>query len=173
MRALRFIENKDWTITDTLTGLTWFKDVNSFPRGSWTEGVELCARLKSGDYGLTDGSKPGDWRMPLVGDILDLMDKTAIGPVTPLVAGAPFVFSGKYQIYRVWTATWSKMKNRNNTIEDYMGYVDLVKRDAFGEQPGNSHFVWPVKGIKQIQVQKGVNVFAQEEGVLNEKYYAR
>ena len=47
----RFIDNKDGTVTDSLTGLIWLKNMNCFGMMDW-EGAMLAAKsLKDGDCG--------------------------------------------------------------------------------------------------------------------------
>ena len=84
----RFTDNKDGTVTDNLTGLIWLRNGNPFGTRSWQEGIDLCNSLCSGQYGLADGSKPGDWRMPNINELRSLED---YGQHTPAIApGNPF-----------------------------------------------------------------------------------
>ena len=84
----RFTDNYDGTVTDHLTGLVWLQDGNAFGTRSWQEALELCNSLSSGHYGLSDGSKPGDWRLPNINELRSLED---YGQHTPAIAeGHPF-----------------------------------------------------------------------------------
>lgn len=60
----RFSDMDDGTIRDNETTLIWFKDANAFGGMSWYDAMDTVATLGSGDYGLSDGSIPGDWRLP-------------------------------------------------------------------------------------------------------------
>jgi len=85
----RFSDNNNGTVTDNLTGLIWLKDGNPFGTRSWQEALDLCNSLSSGHYGLTDGSKAGDWRLPNINELRSLED---YGQHTPAIAqGHPFV----------------------------------------------------------------------------------
>lgn len=85
----RFIDNNNGTVTDNLTGLIWLKDGNPFGTRSWQEALDLCHSLSSGHYGLSDGSKAGDWRLPNINELRSLED---YGHHTPAIAeGNPFV----------------------------------------------------------------------------------
>lgn len=85
----RFSDNDDGTVTDNLTGLVWLKDGNVFGTRKWQEALDLCNSLSSDQYGLTDGSKPGDWRLPNINELRSLED---YNEHTPAIAkGHPFV----------------------------------------------------------------------------------
>ena len=66
----RFKDNGDGTLTDNLTGLIWLKNVNCFKLIAWGGAMTAVRGLKDGDCGpdsgliLSDGSFPGDWRIP-------------------------------------------------------------------------------------------------------------
>jgi hypothetical protein len=92
----RFTDNEDGTVTDNLTGLVWMKhasDKANF-RGfaaqtSWADACAACNALEDGEHGLTDGSHPGDWRLPNVRELQSLIDYSQYTP--PLPAGHPFL----------------------------------------------------------------------------------
>jgi len=62
--AARFTDMGDGTVQDLDTGLIWLKDANAFGAVSWDDAMDEAAALGDGDYGLTDGSVAGDWRVP-------------------------------------------------------------------------------------------------------------
>ncbi len=57
----RFTDNDNGTVTDNQTGLIWLKEGNCFGARNWNDALSACHNLASGSYGLTDGSKAGDW----------------------------------------------------------------------------------------------------------------
>src|SRR5262249_21999771 len=59
----RFTDHGDGTVADNLTGLIWSKNANPFGTRTWDQALEDCRNLASGSYGLSDGSKSGDWRV--------------------------------------------------------------------------------------------------------------
>lgn len=68
---LRYCDNGDGTVRDTQTGLLWLKDAACIQlgqtddgKGTFEEANAAAASLRSGQCGLSDGSKPGDWRLP-------------------------------------------------------------------------------------------------------------
>lgn len=63
----RFVDCGNGTVTDSQTGLVWLQDASCYggvPSLEWFEAMALVAGLSSGDCGLSDGSAPGDWRLP-------------------------------------------------------------------------------------------------------------
>jgi len=98
--ATRFTDNVDGTVSDTLTGLIWLKDAGCLGSALWADGVTAANHLASGSCGLSDGSAPGDWRMPNLAELESLVDASASAPA--LSPGNPFlnVSNGIY-----WTST--------------------------------------------------------------------
>ncbi len=60
----RYVDCGNGTVTDTVTGLIWLKQADCLGADRWVWGNESVARLATGQCGLTDGSQPGDWRLP-------------------------------------------------------------------------------------------------------------
>ncbi|MCC6988113.1 MAG: DUF1566 domain-containing protein [Acidobacteria bacterium] len=60
----RYFDCGNGTVTDTVTGLVWLKDASCLGFGQWGGGNVTAGTLASGQCGLTDGSFPGDWRLP-------------------------------------------------------------------------------------------------------------
>lgn len=85
----RFTDNNDGTVTDELTNLVWLKNGNPFGTLAWEKALESCNSLKSGNYGLSDGSRAGDWRLPNINELRSLEDYGEARPALP--ANHPFV----------------------------------------------------------------------------------
>ncbi len=61
----RYVDCGNGTVHDTMTNLIWLKNANcSGGLLQWAAANEYAAGLGEGDCGLTDGSSPGDWRLP-------------------------------------------------------------------------------------------------------------
>lgn len=71
---LRFVDDGDGTVTDTLTGLVWLKRGDCL-HDTWTGVLGAVATLASGQCGLTDGSNAGAWRIPNRAELLSLADR--------------------------------------------------------------------------------------------------
>jgi len=108
----RFTDNKDGTVTDNLTGLTWLKDANctdtvgGIDRDSgllnWPSALTWSNKLANGRCGLSDNSVAGDWRLPNINELRSLVDYSRHDPALP--AGHPFV-----NVQSVWY--WSSTSN--------------------------------------------------------------
>ena len=70
----RWIDNRNGTLTDTVTGLIWLKQANCI-NGPWSAAIASVNALASGQCGLTDGSIAGGWRMPNRNEMLSLSDR--------------------------------------------------------------------------------------------------
>jgi len=76
----RFIDNGDGTVTDNLTGLIWLKKASCLGALDWSEAKSTVAGLESGECELSDGSVPGDWRMPTFNELSGI---STVMPATP------------------------------------------------------------------------------------------
>ncbi|MDI6852712.1 MAG: DUF1566 domain-containing protein [Deltaproteobacteria bacterium] len=95
----RFTDNGDGTVTDNLTGLIWMRDAEALGMMNWYDALDAAAHLQDGRYGLMDGSKAGDWRLPNVRELQSLIDFGAEHPAMP--ADHPFVGV----MSRYWSST--------------------------------------------------------------------
>jgi hypothetical protein len=101
----RFNDNANGTVTDNLTGLIWLKNANCFQNNdggiqSWGSALSLANNLANGACGLSDGSRPGDWRLPNRNELTSLLDLNKRNPSLP--AGHPFT---NFQAARYWSST--------------------------------------------------------------------
>ncbi|HUG70825.1 MAG TPA: DUF1566 domain-containing protein [Pirellulaceae bacterium] len=97
----RFKDNCDGTVTDGCTGLIWLKDADSFGEVTWDQARMLAAKLQGGCYGLTDGSRLRDWRLPTIRELFSIVDYGQAAPIVP--ADYPARETVKPAIY--WTST--------------------------------------------------------------------
>ncbi len=100
----RFTNNYNGTVTDNLTGLIWLKDAYSEIPKTWFDALSIAAIVANGNHGLSDGSKPGDWRLPNVRELQSLVD---YGHANPALL-APYPFQNVvYESY--WSSTTSEL----------------------------------------------------------------
>ena len=142
----RFTDNLDGIVTDNLTGLIWLKNANCFGLKDWEEAVIVAWELSSENCGLTDGSSPGDWRLPNLFELESLRDMQYWEPALSNSAGTgqwthgdPFtnlLTSGFY-----WSSTSYAYNNNINAWDMFMGNggVNGVDKD-------NTRYIWPVRG---------------------------
>jgi len=135
----RFADNLDGTVTDHLTGLLWLKDSTRFMSLSWSEALETCNALADDGGDLTDGSVPGDWRMPNAWELGSLNDFSQQGPALP--ADTPFILGSAGTF---WTSTTlAASGNRAWTIGQGIGRLASgLKRTTLQ--------VWPVRGAMSV-----------------------
>lgn len=69
----RFTVGPDGTVTDNLTGLIWLQDANCFDPQTLPNALRDISTVANGVCGLTDGSIPGDWRLPTVNELESLL----------------------------------------------------------------------------------------------------
>ena len=63
----RYMDCGNGTVTDAVTGLLWLKDADCTvfnQQAPWYVAQAIVANLGDGQCGLSDGSAPGDWRLP-------------------------------------------------------------------------------------------------------------
>lgn len=84
----RFTDNNNGAVTDNLTGLIWLKDANAFGARNWHDALNCCNTLASGNAGLSDGSKAGDWRLPNLFEMRSIVDYSQYYPAVQV--GNPF-----------------------------------------------------------------------------------
>ena len=130
----RFTDNGDGTVTDNMTNLVWLKNGNPFGFRLWEEAFVLCNSLSSGEAGLSDNSKPGDWRLPNIREIESLVDYNEAGPCLP--KGNPFenVRPSSY-----WTSTSVEAAPTEAM------FIILGVGPSIFESKEHPFFVWPVR----------------------------
>jgi hypothetical protein len=85
-----YIDCGNGTVTDNRTGLVWLKDANCFAGGApWWDALDAVANLAdlpstssaaAFDCGLSDGSSPGEWRLPTAAEWEEMTaDGVALG----------------------------------------------------------------------------------------------
>ncbi len=136
----RFIDHRDGTVTDTETGLRWLLDADEFGPLPWTEALDRCESLGATDFDwLSDGSMPGDWRLPDHHELRTLTAFYALGDALP--EDHPF---RNVREARYWTRSegydntraWSVQPNARSSRRAPV---------AFTEKTEPKH-VWPVRG---------------------------
>ena len=78
----RFMYNGDGTVTDQLTGLTWLIMFRCL-YAQWPDALDWANNLSNGDCELSDGSVPGDWRLPNINELFSLVDFGEFNPALP------------------------------------------------------------------------------------------
>ncbi|HKJ40155.1 MAG TPA: hypothetical protein VJ972_15400 [Anaerolineales bacterium] len=97
----RFVDNGDGTVTDNLTQLIWMQ-WQTCPKlfGLYDTVLTGANTLQSGECGLTDGSSPGDWRLPNLYELLSITGISLDSVTNPLPA--PFTMGDGSGLGNLW-----------------------------------------------------------------------
>jgi hypothetical protein len=78
----RYCDLGDGTVRDNFTGLVWLRNARCFGLRRWQGALNITAALGDGQCGLTDGSGPGDWRLPSQMELEALLDLRFTNPAS-------------------------------------------------------------------------------------------
>jgi hypothetical protein len=118
----RFTDNRDGTVKDNKTGLTWLKDMNCFGEVNWEQSLIHANTLNSGECGLEDGSNEGDWRLPNANELQSLTDRRFSSPA--ITNPHPFInYDPLIGNFYFWTSTTKE----DMTTHAFL--IDLEKSD--------------------------------------------
>jgi len=132
----RFTNNGDGTVTDNLTGLIWLKNADCDGTKIWADALTFCNGLAEGTCGLSDGSVPGEWRLPNLRELQSLIDYGNWDPALPNIHPFDNVQPDFY-----WSST---------TVMSTSDYAWLVCIDTgrlfLNQEKSYAIYVWPVRG---------------------------
>lgn len=122
--------NNDGTLTNenTGTGLVWLDSPMSISPTDWESAKVLCSQIQEGAYNLTDGSQPGDWRLPTVKEFVAILDYSRHAPPLPDSLKGFLVMCGTH-----WTC------DRLSHIQNRVWCVELYNGQVFHEHVGEIH----------------------------------
>jgi hypothetical protein len=150
----RYVDCGNGTVHDTVTNLIWLKNANCYGVLDYAAANNVAAGLEDGECGLTDGSSPGDWRLPTKEEWEATVERAVALGCTSTGAGSPSltntpgtdcfiagpqpftgVQSGKY---------WSSPTVADNP--DCAWIVGLGSGQVGYAGKGGSTYMWPVRG---------------------------
>ncbi len=171
----RYIDCGNGTVTDNWTGLVWLQDANCIgsagggvgaPPGQvdWHTAMEFVAGLSdepatsaaaAQDCSLSDGSSPGEWRLPSVGEWEAMMSPNVLAcspaitddegtgcwadPLVCFLSGRTCSFTGV-----VSTFYWSA---RTDVPFPTSAWAVFLANGAFSiSNKASTYYVWPVRG---------------------------
>jgi hypothetical protein len=79
--ANRYVNCGNGTVTDTHTGLVWLQDAGCLGSLTWADANQAAAGLEQGLCGLTDRSRPRDWRLPSNAEWMAMVDAAKNHPL--------------------------------------------------------------------------------------------
>jgi hypothetical protein len=137
---VRFIDNGDGTVKDTLTDLIWLKNANCYGHQDWYAAIDNATNLNSGECGLSDGSAEGDWHLATRDELQEIGTDPPTTwssgmPDTWYMPGPPFV---NVQSFYYWSST-----------EDGNGWAWFFAMSngsmGMSSQDNKYRYVWPVR----------------------------
>ena len=148
--AGRYAVCGDGTVKDNLTGLFWLANANCFSSQNWSDANLSAAQLADGQCGLTDGSLPGDWRLPTIEEwqvIVDAANANSCGePTVPDVLGTGCCGTGTCAFSGVQSSVYWSATTLDAGEPNLAWVANLSIGLVFADSKTISHFVWPVRG---------------------------
>jgi hypothetical protein len=144
-RGNRFIDLRDGTVKDVLTGLIWLQNADCIGLQDWDTAMSSVAHLDSGECALDDGSSEGDWRLPTKEEFQGI----GTDPPTKWETGTPRVtYENPYAHF-----SWESFANLHWTSSSYFGNPTYFKwailvnttGETTANQKSGSANVWPVR----------------------------
>jgi len=159
----RYVDCLNGTVTDTVTGLIWLKQAACLGSVDYAAAVAGAATLQNGACGLTDGSRPGDWRLPTTQEWQSTLypgpdcsnPSLTDTPGTGCFATGAQPFTGvAVEIY--WSAiAHLDLPAKAWTIDlHYSEETSIAKTEASSiraQDKAEPHWVWPVRGAASSQ----------------------
>ncbi len=140
--AFRYTDNGNGTVTDNKTGLIWLKNANAFGRQNWKSAMESVAELAHGQYGLSDDSKPGMWRLPTEKEWKAMVNNKYEKPALSNATGTEQWQDGdaflNVQMSYYWSTADEELTSFAWYVYLYYGYVDITEKS-------NYNYVWAVR----------------------------
>ena len=84
----RLTDLGDGTVRDNFTGLIWLRQADCLGQVGWSEALARSNALAEGECELSDGSAPGDWRLPNIRELMSLISVSVAHSALP--EGHPF-----------------------------------------------------------------------------------
>jgi hypothetical protein len=161
----RYVDCGNGTVTDNVTGLIWLKDGACVPATNWAAANGAAASLKDGDCAtadmgaLTDGSSPGDWRLPTRDEWADTIARAValgcVGGHAPSLTndqgdncmfsatGTTSFLNARFQVF------WSSTVNEAFPTQAFAAFTNQAGEiGSLDRQQNGSIPVWPVRSGK-------------------------
>jgi len=137
--APRFRDNRDGTVTDTISGLMWLKDGLCFGTRSWEGALEAIKGFNSNPatFSCTDYTASyNDWRLPSINELEDLVNPQETNTASWLNRNG---FTNVQNLY--WSSTLDT--DRAN----YPWRLDMWSGFMYPYIKSDGYYVWPVRKI--------------------------
>jgi hypothetical protein len=142
----RFVDLRNGTIKDTLTGLTWLKNADCFGPVRWDYALAYSKTLATGQCGLGDGSKPRNWHMPNIKELQSLIDFGFVSPALSNAAGNAQWTQGD-PFLKIGSSPWGYWSSTAALEAPWDALVmEMGGGRLFGLHKTNTSLFWAVKG---------------------------
>jgi len=112
--------------TVTVNGLVWMKDAGCLGKINWNDAMARAKTVADGQCGLTDKSKPGDWRLPTVVELKSI-----------------YVSKSQFKNVQAYNY-WSSSTYSDTATAAWYVYMDIGSVGCASK--GSNGYVWPVRG---------------------------
>jgi hypothetical protein len=143
----RFVDCGNGTVADTASGLIYLKNANCFGEQDWPTANESAAALAPGQCGLSDNSRPGDWRLQTEEEWDGILDSTCttdpeiVGNGTPLPGCYGDAPANEWASGVVSSDYWSSTTDAPWTARFVMlSFGGVGNNDKLSDK-----YVWPVR----------------------------
>jgi hypothetical protein len=150
----RFSDRSNGTVLDRMTGLLWLKDARCMGAETWPNALAAAGELYEGsssgtDCNLTDGSQPGDWRLPSINELLSLVHRDYYSPAMSDFAGTAQWTSTTGFLNLVWFSKyWSSTTYAKDPDTAWQINFQYGLEGASDKLSHTHYYVWPVRKIR-------------------------
>jgi hypothetical protein len=147
----RFVDHRNGTVTDRLTGLIWLKNAHCFGDVPWADALTDANTLAHGSCGLTDHSKSRDWRLPNIKELQSLIDFEFATPALSNARGTAQWAEGDAFSNVQEACYWSSTTALPLTSAFEFGFakcVFLIDGTTTATTKNGTLPIWPVRGGK-------------------------
>jgi hypothetical protein len=170
-----YVDCGNGTVTDNRTGLVWLKDANCLAEVDpedgavhWYTAMEFVAGLSDlpgndpDDCGLSDGSSPGEWRLPSVEEWEAMVaDAVALGCVDTQFGGPSITDDSGESCWQEGPGNsfsgvqspcyWSSTTAAHLSLDISQAAVGNLDHGIWNStSKTNSYYVWPVRGSAAV-----------------------
>ena len=149
----RYVNCGNGTVTDTVTGLIWLQQADCLANANYSAANQAAAALANLQCGLTDGSSPGDWRLPTKDEWnVTIARARALGciagsaPSLTKDAGTTCFGNGTGSSFAGVTSEYYWSSTTDETYPAWAGVAFLLGGNVGGGFKDGALRVWPVRG---------------------------
>jgi hypothetical protein len=145
----RYVDCGNGTVHDTVTNLIWLKNANCFGQLDYAAAINAAGGLEDGECGLTDGSSPGDWRLPAEAEWQATVKSGCTNPALADAPGTGCYGDGLRRgvFYGIQSDDYMS-SSANESWPDTARRIGLANGGIIDSQKWLLSYVWPVRAGK-------------------------